>query len=257
MYLRLFVLSMSCFCLSACQTSSLLSYSEVQDGPPVKPHHQPSKSKGAKPVTPKVEPRSRYGNPDHYEVMGKTYHVLPSSKSFQQEGLASWYGTKFHSKRTSSGEPYDMHEFTAAHKTLPLPTYVKVKNQDNGRELVVKVNDRGPFHEGRIIDLSYAAAKALGVVKHGVARVIIQSIVLDNAKDPMFYLQIAAFKKQQTAKHFKTFADQFLENKQVHVEPKANRFVVTVGPFKSKQTRNKIKQQLHAHGIKGAFAFMR
>ena len=115
--------------------------------------------------TPRVEARSRYGNPASYVVFGKTYHVMDDARArgFEQRGLASWYGTKFHGRRTSSGEPYDMYAMTAAHKELPLPTYVEVENLVNGRTVIVRVNDRGPFHEGRIIDLSYAAALKLGV----------------------------------------------------------------------------------------------
>lgn len=130
---------------------------------------------------PRDEPRSRYGNPSDYVVFGKTYHVMSDAeaKGFTQEGLASWYGTKFHGRRTSSGEPYDMYKMTAAHKELPLPSYVRVENINNGRSIIVRVNDRGPFHDGRIIDLSYAAALKLDVVSTGTAPVRI--VVLDPA----------------------------------------------------------------------------
>ena len=102
-----------------------------------------------------MEPKSRYGNPESYVVFGKRYYVKDSSKGYVETGIASWYGTKFHGRRTSSGETYDMYAMTAAHKTLPLPTYVEVTNLNNGRSIIVKVNDRGRFHEIRIIDLSY------------------------------------------------------------------------------------------------------
>ena len=105
-------------------------------------------------ATPKSEPRSRYGNPSHYVVNGKQYHVMKSSKDYEATGVASWYGSKFHKIRTSSGEPYDMLGMTAAHCSLPLPTYVKVTNLKNGRQVIVKVNDRGPFEKNRLIDLS-------------------------------------------------------------------------------------------------------
>ena len=127
-------------------------------------------------AVPKVEPRSKYGNPASYEQFGRTYHTLQSSEGFSERGIASWYGTKFHGRRTSSGEDYNMYAMTAAHKTLPLPTYVEVTNLDNGRQVVVKVNDRGPFHEGRIIDLSYAAAIKLGINKAGTGRVEIRAL---------------------------------------------------------------------------------
>jgi rare lipoprotein A len=127
-------------------------------------------------ATPRPEPRSRYGNPAHYEVMGERYFVLTSSTGYKERGRASWYGTKFNGKRTSSGEPYDMFQMTAAHKTLPLPTYVRVTRISNGRSVVVKVNDRGPFHQGRIIDLSYAAAAKLDLLKEGSAEVVVEAL---------------------------------------------------------------------------------
>ena len=125
---------------------------------------------------PKDEPLSKYGNPESYVVLGKRYRTLKSSKGYKQRGVASWYGTKFHGNRTSSGEIYNMFAMTAAHKHLPLPTYVEVVNLDNKRRTVVKVNDRGPFHDNRIIDLSYAAAVKLGVDTAGTANVEIRAI---------------------------------------------------------------------------------
>jgi len=127
-------------------------------------------------AVPVEEPRSRYGNPESYEVRGVTYHVLETSEGYEAEGTASWYGEEFQGRRTSSGEPYDMYAMTAAHRTLPIPTYVEVTNLENGRTVVVRVNDRGPFHEGRIIDLSYAAAQKLGLVGPGTARVRVRAL---------------------------------------------------------------------------------
>ena len=127
-------------------------------------------------ATPVAEPRSRYGNPKEYEVLGERYFVLNSAEGYKEGGRASWYGTKFQGRRTSSGEPYDMFAMTAAHKTLPLPTYVRVTRKSNGRSVVVKVNDRGPFHTGRIIDLSYAAAAKLDLLKDGSAEVEVETI---------------------------------------------------------------------------------
>lgn len=129
-----------------------------------------------KPIKPKYEPRSRYGNPSSYEQDGKTYRVLASAENYKQRGIASWYGTKFHGRRTSSGESYDMFKLTAAHKTLPLPIYAKVTNLENGKQITVKINDRGPFKSGRIIDLSYAAAHKLGMAKQGTARVEVETL---------------------------------------------------------------------------------
>lgn len=127
-------------------------------------------------AVPKVEPRSTLGNHSPYVVLGKTYRVLPTGRGYQATGLASWYGTKFHGRPTSSGQLYDMYQMTAAHRSLPIPSYVEVKNLDNGRTAVVKVNDRGPFRDGRIIDLSYAGAVRLGFVREGVARVHLATI---------------------------------------------------------------------------------
>jgi len=120
--------------------------------------------------------RSNHGNPASYVVFGKRYYVLDSADGYVERGIASWYGRKFHGRRTSSGEVYNMHEMTAAHKTLPIPVYVHVKNLDNGRTAVVRVNDRGPFIDGRIIDLSYAAATRLGVDGPGTANVEISVV---------------------------------------------------------------------------------
>lgn len=120
---------------------------------------------------PRVEPPSRSGNPDTYVVFGRRYRVSETSAGYRERGIASWYGEAFHGRKTSSGPPFDMFELTAAHKSLPLPTYVRVTHLENGRSIVVRVNDRGPFVGDRIIDLSYAAAERLGMVEQGTARV--------------------------------------------------------------------------------------
>lgn len=127
-------------------------------------------------AVPRNEPLARYGNHSPYEVFGKKYYVLPSSKGYHEQGIASWYGSKFHGRRTSSGEPYDMHLATAAHKSLPLPTYAEVTNLENGRRVIVKINDRGPFKHGRLIDMSYGAALRLGMTETGTARVDVRVI---------------------------------------------------------------------------------
>ncbi len=126
----------------------------------------------------KAEPRSRIGNRS-YAVMGKRYHVRDSAEGYVEEGMASFYGNKFHGRKTSNHEVYDMYAFSAAHKTLPLPSYVRVTNLANGQSVVVRVNDRGPFHSGRIIDLSYAAAAKLGFIKQGTARVEVRALMPD------------------------------------------------------------------------------
>lgn len=156
---------------------------------------------------PRSEPRARYGNRSPYEVLGKRYTVLESSAGYRERGIASWYGRKFHGRRTSSGEPYDMHLATAAHRSLPLPTYAEVTNLDNGRKVVVKINDRGPFHDDRLIDLSYGAAVKLGMVGTGTARVEVRAISFDEPQaqpsavkvaDGTF-LQVGAFNNRGAA----------------------------------------------------------
>jgi rare lipoprotein A len=133
---------------------------------------------------PKAEPRARYGNKSPYSVLGKTYTVMPDARHYVERGIASWYGNKFHGYMTSSLEPYDMYQFSAAHKTLPLPSYVRVTNLENGKSVVVRVNDRGPFHENRLIDLSYAAAVRIGVWPKGTGLVEVRSLDGDDAEPP-------------------------------------------------------------------------
>lgn len=153
-------------------STSSCSGPEINDGPPPGSPllgHIPD-------AVPRAEPRSAYGNPSSYVVHGKRYHTLDSSRGYAERGIASWYGQKFHGRRTSSGERYDMFAMTAAHKSLPLPTYVQVINLENGRQAVVRVNDRGPFHPNRLIDLSYAAASKLGIVGNGTGFVEVRAV---------------------------------------------------------------------------------
>jgi len=128
---------------------------------------------------PRRESRSKYGNGPVYEVFGKRYTVMPSSRGYQERGVASWYGKKFHGNLTSNRETYDMYQMTAAHKTLPLPSYVRVRNLRNDRSIVVRVNDRGPFVHNRIIDLSYSAAMKLDMIRDGTGLVEVTAIDLD------------------------------------------------------------------------------
>jgi rare lipoprotein A len=127
-------------------------------------------------AVPRAEPRSRNGNPPFYDVFGIRYFVLSSSVGYRERGVASWYGPGFHKVRTSTGEAYDMYGMTAAHKTLPLPAYVQVTNLQNGRSVVVRVNDRGPFVGNRIIDLSYTAAAKLDMLRNGTAMVEVRTV---------------------------------------------------------------------------------
>lgn len=131
-----------------------------------------------------VEPLSAYGNRSPYSVLGKDYQVLDTAADYEETGLASYYGQKFHGRKTSNHEVYDMYQFTAAHKTLPLPSFALVTNLDNGRDVIVRINDRGPFHDGRVIDLSYAAAVKLGINGHGTGRVQVRALHPDDPKLP-------------------------------------------------------------------------
>jgi rare lipoprotein A len=166
------------------------------------------------PTTPSAEPLSRYGNPESYEVFGKRYYPLKSAANYRERGVASWYGKDFHGGLTSTRETYDMYKMTAAHKILPLPTWVEVTNLANGRKAVLRVNDRGPFKDNRIIDLSYAAALKLDVVEAGTAFVEVRA--LDSASLPPvpansvpventgpMYLQIGAFGERDNAERLK------------------------------------------------------
>ncbi|MBT8487990.1 MAG: septal ring lytic transglycosylase RlpA family protein [Gemmatimonadetes bacterium] len=127
---------------------------------------------------PTVEAPARYGNMEEYEQSGRTYRVLETSQGYDERGVASWYGEKFHGRRTSSGEPFDMHAPSAAHRTLPLPSWVRVTNLANGRSTLLRVNDRGPFADPdeRILDVSYAAALRLGMVEMGTAAVRVEAV---------------------------------------------------------------------------------
>lgn len=157
---------------------------------------------------PKHELRTKAGNPVGYTIFNKYYKVLKNSKGYTQTGIASWYGDKFHGRKTSNGEIYDMYAMTAAHKTLPIPSYVRVTHLKNKRSIVVRINDRGPFHGNRIIDLSYVAAKKLGMQIAGTGLVEVSSIETDeplkkssaSQEESALYLQIGAFNQLINAK---------------------------------------------------------
>ncbi len=215
---------------------------------------------------PANEPLSRYGNPESYTVMGNTYRVMKSANNFTQDGYASWYGTKFHGRKTSSGEPYDMYAMTAAHKTLPLPTYVEVTHKETGKKIIVKVNDRGPFHQGRIIDLSYAAARKLGISSTGTGPVSIRTIntsALDLKTDEVvlpaprngngeIHVQIAAMGSEAAAEKV---ADDLRQKKiqsvRVHVVESDGRklYRVRVGPIPNVDLAYKVINDLNVIGL--------
>jgi len=164
-----------------------------------------------KDAKPKPEPLSRYGNHSPYEVLGKRYHVMASAVGYDKTGVASWYGKKFHGRKTSSGETFDMYKATAAHRSLPLPTYAEVTRLDNGRSIIVKINDRGPFVHNRLIDLSYGAAVKLDMIGGGTAPVRVRAITFkksgqQNTGGPDnqdIILQVGAFRDKSRAKQVK------------------------------------------------------
>lgn len=228
---------------------------------------------------PKPLPLSRYGNSATYVVRGHTYHVLKSAKGYHVVGIASWYGKKFQGYRTSSGEPYDMFSMTAASTVLPIPCFARVTNLENHRSVIVKVNDRGPFEQHRVMDVSYAAAWKLGMLKHGTARVsvtVIQSIDSkkivsklkhlnikkqknnQEAKKPMYWIQIGAFSNQQHANALVSKTKKYLSDS-VHVAcvSKTTSMLcrVTVGPFSSKQQMQKTTVLLKQHGIINPYVY--
>jgi rare lipoprotein A len=183
---------MSLLQLSACSTGR---YQHSQDFIP-NPILDPASLKDAQV---KVEPLSSMGNPKRYTVLGQEYAVMSQGAGFTQKGFASWYGMKFHGHATSNGEIYDVYQMTAAHKTLPIPSYVKVTRIDTQESVIVRVNDRGPFHEGRIVDLSYAAAVKLGIHKMGTAAVSLE-VISAPAEGPEKWLQVSALSNEQSAK---------------------------------------------------------
>lgn len=189
---------------------------------------------------PKVEPRSQYGNPSSYVVFGKTYHTLPTSDGYLERGIASWYGKKFHGRLTSSREPYNMYAMTAAHTQLPLPTYVLVTNLKNGKQIIVRVNDRGPFHDNRIIDLSYTAAIKLDIVKEGTGLVEVKAL------DPLSYQNIKSSSNTEITKDVKTSDDLSGANKQDSIElNETPRVFVQVGAFGDRANADQLANQLN------------
>ncbi len=219
-------------------------------------------------ATPRVLPKSKYGNPASYSVFGKRYTVMNSSNGYRKKGIASWYGTKFHGKRTSSGESYDMYAMTAAHKSLPLPTFVKVTNLKNGKSIVVKVNDRGPFHKDRIIDLSYTAATKLDITDNGTGLVEVVALnpvgkksapVKTNMKGTVaktqhqhnIYVQIGAFAERSNAQGVQsTLAESGIKNVKINRIglPRGPIFRVRVGPLVSVQSADEVVERLNNLG---------
>lgn len=234
-------------------------------------------------ATPRAEPYSRGGNKSPYKVWGKTYHVLETHEGYSETGSASWYGRKFHGHKTSNGEIYDMYGMTAAHKSLPIPSYLKVRNLDNGREVIVRVNDRGPFHSDRIVDLSYAAAKKLGYKDKGTAKVKLTAITVKDSgayavpgssnvgaikstpledkpsaspNDGSYFVQVGAFSDKERASDFSQDVKARL-GMGLSVESEGigllARHKVLVGPYASRSVAENYLNTIKRNGFFGAF----
>jgi rare lipoprotein A len=215
-------------------------------------------------AVPRYEVRTRAGNKNPYTVLGKTYHLIKDETSYKERGYASWYGNKFNGYHTSNGELYDMYAMTGAHKTLPIPSYVRVTNLDNGKSVVVRINDRGPFHQGRIVDLSYAAAQRIGIHKAGTGRVEVEIALpgdappiprkpdasvakhVEAALPPGTYLQIGAFGNKQSAQEFAATLGTQLTFPVVISSASAPKEIhrVRLGPFKDAKNLQMARDQL-------------
>ena len=213
-------------------------------------------------AVPTAEPRSPQGNPPFYEVFGKRYFVMASASGYVERGVASWYGPGFHAARTAMGEPYDMYGMTAAHKTLPLPAYVQVTNLGNGRSVIVRVNDRGPFKDGRIIDLSHTAASKLDMLRAGTAFVEVRALTPGESANPAapppatgMYVQAGAFGNEENATRLlgrlraQGFSKSFV--REDHVDGRRI-YRVRVGPIPSVPEFDKAVAQLKALGMTDA-----
>lgn len=252
-----------CTLLNACATYHTPT---ITDGPP----DTQLDSSTIKNAQPKAEQKSRYGNPHSYVVNGKRYYVLPTAEGYKKRGIASWYGTKFHGQLTSTREAYNMYDMTAASPELPIPCYAKVTNLTNGRAIIVKINDRGPFAPNRIIDLSYAAATKLDITHHGTALVEVETIVpqgpsiTNNAQyqatqPGKLYLQAGAFHSHSNAISYKHQLQAAIhEPIRVVTQrgPSNILYLVQIGPIDNANDSDKIKRQLTSAGYKNTIAIV-
>ncbi len=218
------------FLLTACGTSHKPRFHKTQPDISIDVSKIPN-------AVPRHEAKGRYGNPKSYVVFGKRYYIMNSARGFVETGVSSWYGPNFHGKKTSSQETYDMYKMTAAHKTIPIPSYVEVTSLRNGRKIIVRVNDRGPFHDDRIIDLSYVAAKKLGIVKTGTGMVEIRVI---DPSNPQAHLQV--YKKPQESQR-KPVPVQVKERPQSQPPVKHKQLYVQLGAFSEIENARKLKNR--------------
>jgi len=262
--LRLCATGLSLLALAACSvTAQRPPMPTGQAAPPAAPA-PPPRADAVPDAVPRVEPRSAHGNPPFYDVLGRRYYVLATADGYLDRGVASWYGPTFHGGNTSSGEPYDMYAMTAAHKTLPLPCYARVTNLRNGRSVVVRINDRGPFVANRLIDLSYSAAAKLDMIRDGTTLVEVRALtpsvpdVLTRTSaqpPPALYVQAGAFTDQQNAQRLlarlraagleRAFIALPLQNG-------AHLYRVRLGPVESVAQFDELTARLNALGVPDA-----
>jgi len=262
--LRLCATGLSLLALAACSvTAQRPPMPTGQAAPPAAPA-PPPRADAVPDAVPRVEPRSAHGNPPFYNVLGRRYYVLATADGYLDRGVASWYGPTFHGGNTSSGEPYDMYAMTAAHKTLPLPCYARVTNLRNGRSVVVRINDRGPFVANRLIDLSYSAAAKLDMIRDGTTLVEVRALtpsvpdVLTRTSaqpPPALYVQAGAFTDQQNAQRLlarlraagleRAFIALPLQNG-------AHLYRVRLGPVESVAQFDELTARLNALGVPDA-----
>lgn len=215
-------------------------------------------------AVPRPDPLLPAGNTSPYVIEGREYRVLASATGYEETGVASWYGTKFHGQRTANGEIYDLYLATAAHRSLPLPSYVRVTNLRNDRQIVVRVNDRGPFHSERLIDLSYAAAVRLGFAEQGTTEVRVETIELAGVDDrrgqpggEYRYLQLGAFSSLRSARELRDSVSAMVEVP-VRVSPvdvggqRLNR--VRLGPVDDGRELQRLRDLLLARGYAAGLA---
>jgi len=252
-------------CSSTSNTTNSGRYSMRHDKAP----DRPVDVSHVKDAVPKVEPKSRGGNKSPYTVFGKQYWVMNSALGYNETGTASWYGKKFHGHKTSNGEVYDMYKMSAAHKSLPIPTYLKVTNLANNRQVIVRVNDRGPFHGNRIIDLSYAAASKLDILKHGTGNVRLEAIdprawqksgaVVAAAPQAAAniagrYLQVGAYSNRDSAEYVESQLRPLIPELAVLIRPTTtnNRtlYRVQIGPLKQDTSLTELTQRVEQMGHK-------
>lgn len=255
--LRVFILFTALALLSACSSSPKPAKKQPANSSRYSMEHDaaPMRKPTALELQDAVvtdEPKSAAANRP-YEVLGISYTPIFDETGYQEEGIASWYGRKFHGYHTSNGETYDMFAMTAAHKTLPLPSFVRVTNLDNGKSVIVRVNDRGPFHDDRIIDLSYAAAYKLGYYSKGTARVKLEAVTLDGAKPRTKYIQVAAGSK---LKNIEALALQLEQQYQVPTNIKQQSdgiYRLRLGPINNENQAQTLLQKLKSTQFAQAF----